>query len=133
MMISVSDNSTATQPQRITASEIVIVDRDGKPRIRMSVDDDGTAAVKFLDREERLHMALYLTERNSDDEDYLFESGSDNDSGLLVAGRQSGATIRLGISDDGFFGKRARLEITEGRASVKRRHRFPVLPPRSSD
>ena len=132
-MIAVTEDSAAIEPQKIIASEITIVGSNGKPRIRMSVDDDGTAAVQFLDGEGRLRMALYLREPDPDDEDTFFESGSDNDSGLLVTGRQSGASIRLGISDDTLFGKRARLEIVEGRALGKRRHRFPVLPPHSSD
>ena len=132
-MITAKDTDTATEPQKITASEITIVDRKGKPRIRMLVEEDGTAAVEFLDRDERLRMALYLKERDVDDEDYLLETGSDNDSGLLVTGRLSGAAIRLGISDDGFFGRRARLEIAEGPGWGKKRHRFPSLPPKISD
>jgi hypothetical protein len=132
-MITAKDTGTATEPQKITANEITIVDRKGKPRIRMLVEEDGTAAVEFLDRDERLRMALYLKERDVDDEDYLLETGSDNDSGLLVTGRLSGAAIRLGISDDAFFGKRARLEIAEGPRRGKRRHRFPALPPNISD
>lgn len=132
-MITAKDTDTATEPQKITANEITIVDRKGKPRIRMLVEEDGTAAVEFLDRDERLRMALYLKERDVDDEDYLLETGSDNDSGLLVTGRLSGAAIRLGISDDAFFGKRARLEIAEGPQWGKRRHRFPSLPPNISD
>ena len=122
-----------SEPQKITASEITIVDRKGKPRIRMAVDTDGTAAVEFLDGNERLRMALYLKEYDIDDEDFLFEEGSDNDSGLLVTGRKSGATIRLGICEDGLFGKRPRLEITEGAGWGKTRHRVPPRPPGSSD
>lgn len=132
-MTTVKDTDTATEPQKITANEITIVDRKGKPRIRMLVEDDGTAAVEFLDRDERLRMALYLKEPDVDDEDYLMEEGSDNDSGLLVTGRLSKASIRLGISDDGFFGRRARLEIAEGPGWGSRRHRFPSRPPNVSD
>jgi len=122
-----------TEPERIVASELIIVDRKGKPRIRMLVEEDGTAAVEFLDRDERLRMALYLKEPDVDDEDYVIEAHSDNDSGLLVTGRLSGAAIRLGISDDRFFGRRPRLEIAEGPGWGKRRHRFPSLPPNVSD
>lgn len=132
-MISAKDSDTVTQPQKITANEITIVDRKGKPRIRMLVEEDGTAAVEFLDRDERLRMALYLKEPGVDDEDYVIEADSDNDSGLLVTGRLSGAAIRLGISGDGFFGRRPRLEIAEGPGWGKRRHRFPTLPPNVSD
>ena len=132
-MTTVKDIDTDTEPQKITANEITIVDRKGKPRIRMLVEEDGTAAVEFLDRTERLRMALYLKEVDVDDEDYLFEEGSDNDSGLMVTGRRSGAAIRLGISEDAFFGKRPRLEITEGPGWGKTRHRFPPRPPNGSD
>lgn len=126
-------NNTVTEPQKITANEITIVDRKGNPRIRMLVEEDGTAAVEFLDRDERLRMALYLKEPDVDDDDYLIEADSDNDAGLLVTGRLTGASIRLGISNDGFFGRRPRLEIAEGPGWGKRRHRFPSLPPNVSD
>lgn len=132
-MIAAKDTDTATEPQKITASEITIVDRKGNPRIRMLVEEDGTAAVEFLDRDKRLRMALYLKEPDVDGDDYLIEAGSDNDAGLLVTGRLSGASIRLGISNDGFFGRRPRLEIAEGPGWGKRRHRFPSLPPNVSD
>jgi len=122
-----------TNLQKITATEITIVDGKGKPRIRLAVEEDGTAAVKFLDGNERLCMALYLKEHDADDDDYPFEEGSDNDSGLVVTGRRSGAAIRLGISEDGLFGKRPRLEITEGVGYGRPRHRFPPRPPNSSD
>lgn len=132
-MTTAKDTDTVTEPQKITANELTIVDRKGKPRIRMLVEDDGTAAVEFLDRDQRLRMALYLKEPDLDDEDYLMEEGSDNDSGLLVTGRLSKASIRLGISDDGFFGRRARMEIAEGPGRGKTRHRFPSRPPNVSD
>ena len=124
---------TALEPTTITANEISIVDRNGKPRIRMLVEDDGTAAVEFFDGENRLRMALYLKEPDPDDETAMFESASDNDAGLVVTGRQSGASIMIGITDDRLYGKRARLEILEGRAWGKGRHRFPTLPPSTSD
>lgn len=132
-MTTATDTKAVTEPQKITASEITIVDRKGKPRIRMLVEEDGTAAVEFLDRNERLRMALYLKEHDADDEDGILEAGSDNDAGLVITGRLSKASIRLGISDDGFFGKRARLEITEGLGWGGRKHRFPSLPPNVSD
>jgi len=132
-MTTSKDTNTATEPQKITANEITIVDRKGNPRIRMLVEEDGTAAVEFLDRDERLRMALYLKEPDVDDDDYLIEADSDNDAGLLVTGRLTGASIRLGISNDGFFGRRPRLEIAEGPGWGKRRHRFPSLPPNVSD
>ena len=132
-MTTTIDTDTVTEPQKITASEITIVDRKGKPRIRMLVEEDGTAAVEFLDRDERLRMALYLKEPDEDCDDYIIDSGSDNDLGLVLTGRLSKASIRLGISNDGFFGKRARLEITEGLGWGGRRHRFPSLPPNVSD
>ena len=132
-MTTAQGTDTATEPQRITANEITLVDRNGKPRIRMVVEDDGTAAVEFLDKHERLRMALYLKEPDLDNDDYVIEADSDNDAGLLVTGRLSGAAIRLGISHDGFFGKRARLEIAEGPGWGQRRHRFPTRPPNVSD
>lgn len=132
-MNTAKDIDTAAEPQKITANEITLVDRHGKPRIHMSVEDDGTAAVKFLDGEEHLRMAIYLKEPNLDDEDLLTDSGSDNDAGLIVTGRQSRAMIRLGISGDGLYGKRARLEINEGSSWSKKRHRFPAIPPHLSD
>ena len=125
--------NTATEPQKIIANEITLVDRNGKPRIRMAVEDDGTAAVKFLDGDNRLRMVLYLKEPDADDEDYVFNEGSDNEAGLIVTGRRSGGSIRVGISDDGLVGKRARLEIVEGQGWGKKRHRFPELPPNVSD
>ena len=125
--------NTATEPQKIIANEITLVDRNGKPRIRMAVEEDGTAAVKFLDGDQRLCMVLYLKEPDPDDEDYTFNEGSDNDAGLIVTGRRSGASIRVGISDDGLFGRRARLEIVEGQGWGKKRNRFPPLPPNVSD
>jgi len=132
-MITGNDTDTATEPQKITASELTIVDRKGKPRIRMHVEEDGTAAVQFLDRDERLRMALYLKEHDVDDEAYLLDEGSDNEAGLVVTGRLSKASIRLGISYDGLFGKRPHLEITEGPGWGRKRHRFPPRPPGSSD
>jgi hypothetical protein len=127
------DANTIGEAQKIIANEITLVDRNGKPRIRLVVEDDGTAAVKFLDGEERLRMALYLKEPNVEDDDYLFAEGSDNDAGLIVTGRGSGASIRLGISYDGLFGRRARLEVTEGPGYGRKRHRFPALPPNVGD
>jgi hypothetical protein len=122
-----------SEAQTLTATEITLVDRNGKPRIRLGVDDDGTAAVKFFDRDEKLRMALYLKEPGLNDEDCLTETGSDNDSGLLVVGRRSGASVALGITEDGLFGKRPRLEIVEGTGWGKKRHRFPPRPPNVND
>lgn len=132
-MNSTLDSDTVTEPQTITARAINLVDRNGLLRISLTVEDDGTAAVKFLDRDQHLRMILYLKEPDSNDDACFLDEGSDNDAGLIVAGRQSGNSIRLGISDDGFFGKRARLEIVEGRSWGKGRHRFPALPPNVSD
>jgi len=132
-MTNETDAQVATEPQEITASKITIVDRMGKPRIRLLVDEDGAAAAQFLDGDGHLRMALYLKERNVDDEGYLMDAASDNEAGLLITGRLSGAAIKLGISDDAFFGKRPRLEVTEGTGWSKRRHRFPSLPPNVSD
>ena len=132
-MITANDTDTETEPQKITATQLTIVDRKGKPRIRMLVDEDGTAAVEFLDRDQRLRMALYLKEPDVDDEAYLLEEGSDNEAGLVVTGRLSKASIRLGISYDGLFGKRPHLEIVEGPGWGRRRHRFPSRPPGASD
>src|ERR1044071_2262605 len=121
------------ETRKVVATEITIVDRNGKPRIRLHVDEDGAAAVKFFDRDEKLRMALYLKEPGFDDEDCLTETGSDNDSGLLVVGRRSGASVALGITEDGLFGKRPRLEIVEGTGWGKKRHRFPPRPPNVND
>jgi len=132
-MITGNDTDTVTEPQKIIANELTIVDRKGKPRIRMVVEEDGTAAVKFLDGNERLRMALYLKEPNGDDETCLVEADADNDAGLLVTGRLSNASIRLGISNDGFFGRRPHIEIVEGPGWGSKRHRFPSRPPGVSD
>ena len=62
------------KPQRIIANEITIVDRHGRPRMRLAVDDDGTAAVKFYDNGDHLRVALFLKQPENDDEDSLFMS-----------------------------------------------------------
>lgn len=120
--------------QKIVASEITIVDSNGKPRMRLLVDEDNTAAVQFFDKTEQLRMALYLREPVGDDVDLLCdEPGSDNEAGLIVTARQSHAALRLGVLEDGLFGKRPHLEIVEGLGYSKRRHRFPPRPPNVSD
>ena len=113
-------------PQRITARELTIVDRNGKPRMRLAVDDDGTAAVKFYDNNNQLRVALFLKQPQDDDEDSLFMS-EDGELGLLMVDRRSGG-IRLTIAEDGILGKRARLEISESLLDQRRTHRFPPRP-----
>jgi len=114
------------KPQRIIANEITIVDRHGKPRMRLGVDDDGTAAVKFYDNTDHLRVALFLRQPENDDEDSLFMS-EDGELGLLMVDRRSGG-IRLTIAEDGILGKRARLEISESLLDKRRTHRFPPRP-----
>jgi len=114
------------KPQRIIANEITIVDRHGKPRMRLGVDDDGTAAVKFYDNTDHLRVALFLKQPENDDEDSLFVS-EDGELGLLMVDRRSGG-IRLTIAEDGILGKRARLEISESLLDKRRTHRFPPRP-----
>jgi hypothetical protein len=114
------------KPQRIIANEITIVDRHGKPRMRLGVDDDGTAAVKFYDNTDHLRVALFLKQPENDDEDSLFMS-EDGELGLLMVDRRSGG-IRLTIAEDGILGKRARLEISESLLDKRRTHRFPPRP-----
>jgi len=114
------------KPQRIIANEITIVDRHGRPRMRLGVDDDGTAAVKFYDNTDHLRVALFLKQPENDDEDSLFLS-EDGELGLLMVDRRSGG-IRLTIAEDGILGKRARLEISESLLDKRRTHRFPPRP-----
>jgi hypothetical protein len=114
------------KPQRIIANEITIVDRHGRPRMRLGVDDDGTAAVKFYDNTDHLRVALFLRQPENDDEDSLFMS-EDGELGLLMVDRRSGG-IRLTIAEDGILGKRARLEISESLLDKRRTHRFPPRP-----
>jgi len=114
------------KPQRIIANEITIVDRHGRPRMRLGVDDDGTAAVKFYDNTDHLRVALFLKQPENDDEDSLFVS-EDGELGLLMVDRRSGG-IRLTIAEDGILGKRARLEISESLLDKRRTHRFPPRP-----
>jgi hypothetical protein len=114
------------KPQRIIANEITIVDRHGRPRMRLGVDDDGTAAVKFYDNTDHLRVALFLKQPENDDEDSLFMS-EDGELGLLMVDRRSGG-IRLTIAEDGILGKRARLEISESLLDKRRTHRFPPRP-----
>jgi len=113
-------------PQRITARELTIVDRHGRPRMRLAVDDDGTAAVKLYDNNDHLRVALFLKQPEDDDEDSLFMS-EDGELGLLMVDRRSGG-IRLTIAEDGILGKRARLEISESLLDKRRTHRFPPRP-----
>ena len=119
-----------TRPQRIIASGITIVDGRGRTRIRLGVDDDGTAAVKLFDQAEHLRAALFLKQRDDGDEDshFEFEGG---ELGLLMVDRAG--SIRLTIDEDGLVGKRPRLEITEAPGSGRRRHRFPPRPPSVDD
>jgi len=119
------------KPQRIIASEITIVDRHGKPRMRLGVDDDGTAAVKFYDNTDHLRVALFLKQPEDDDEDSLFMS-DDGELGLLMVDRRAGG-IRLTIAEDGILGKRARLEISESLLDKRRTHRFPPRPAVTND
>jgi hypothetical protein len=118
-------------PQRITARELTIVDRHGRPRMRLGVDDDGTAAVKFYDNTDHLRVALFLKQPEDDDEDSLFMS-DDGELGLLMVDRRSGG-IRLTIAEDGILGKRARLEISESLLDKRRTHRFPPRPAITND
>ncbi|HSB11039.1 MAG TPA: hypothetical protein VLM38_16240 [Blastocatellia bacterium] len=115
----------STEPQEIIASEIKIVDRKGKLRMRLAVDEDGTAAVRFFDNGEQLRMALYPREPEDSDEQTLME---DREAGLVITERSPASVIRLAINDDGLLGKRPRLEIIEGVDIGRGRHRFPPLP-----
>ena len=125
-MIHTNSADQEAEPQRITAREITIVDRHGKPRMRLGVDDDGTAAVNFYDNTDHLRVALFLKQPEDDDEDSLFMS-DDGELGLLMVDRRSGG-IRLTIAQDGILGKRARLEISESLLDKRRTHRFPPRP-----
>jgi hypothetical protein len=126
MMTYANGADQEAKPQRIIASEITIVDRSGRPRIRLAVDDDGTAAVKFYDSADHLRVALFLKQPENEDEDSLFMS-EDGELGLLMVDRRSGG-IRLTIAEDGILGKRARLEISESLLDKRRTHRFPPRP-----
>ena len=136
-MVEREDARAAVEPQRIVASEITLVDRRGRPRIRMVADEDGTAAVKFYDTDDQLRMALYLKEPEADDE----TDGVDNadliiaecaEAGLIMTERFAGS-IRLGIYNDGLFGRRPHLEIAQGAGTTKRVHLFPSRPPYVDD
>jgi hypothetical protein len=115
----------AKQSQRIIASEITIVDRRGRPRIRLGVDEDGTAAVKLYDSGEQLRAALYLKQPEDDDEESLLVSEY-GELGLLLVDRDAGV-VRLAIGEDGLLGRRARIEVVES-AGGRRRHVFPPRP-----
>ena len=127
-MSTATDTSTATEPQKIVASEITIVDRTGKPRIRLGVDEDGTAAVKFYNANEQLRMILYLKQPYDDDGVTMSEHG---EVGLIMIERSD--AIRLGIMEDGLFQRSPRLQIVQGVGGRKRFQVFPPRPPNVSD
>lgn len=104
----------AGEPQSIVAREITIVDPEGKPRIRMQVEGDGTPVIKFLDQDEQLRMALYVKPAEG--------------TGLLITDPNHSATIRLEVGEDGLTGHHGRLEIAEGPTHPRKIHRFPPRP-----
>jgi hypothetical protein len=114
---------TSTEPQKIVASEITIVDRDGKPRIRLLVEEDGSPAIHLIDKAEKLRVALYL----KDDEDW------DSEAGLLITNSNRAATIRLWVGHDALTERRASLDIVEGIGIGRRVHKFPARPRNASD
>ena len=120
----------STELPQIITREITIVDSRGKRRMRLAVDEDGTAAVKFFDRDEQLRMALYLKGPEEDAEELLME---DREAALIITEGASGRAVVLGITTDGLSGPRPRLEITEGAGFGRQRHRFPARPPTVDD
>lgn len=95
----------------IRASNIILEDREGRDRIRITPDDDGSSSITFLDAQGKTRLKMGLTEGSIPHLSLNYAEGNGgieievndelNSAGMIITGPQGRLQVLMGLTGDG--------------------------------